>query len=233
MAPGFQTLMAGDMGQSLASTSPTQDADKSLQVADALSAARLWPSRSTTAAPIDVRRFERCAAIPGWRAHCQGLASGQPPSLTPVRWPRSISTPSLSPTPGSSRPMHLRPTKESLVGEWETAFEYPSLKAFLAEDHGEPVGTVAVRADPDFVGFGQLRRLYVLPDRWGRGAGSALARRLAALEDDGVSRIRPVGAGGERSGPALLLNAGGGAWCRTRSSNGQGWKSSKSAIALS
>ena len=78
------------------------------------------------------------------------------------------------------------PTKESLVGEWKAAFEDPGFKAFLAEDHGEPVGTVAVRADPDFVSFGQLRRLYVLPDRWGRGAGSALhAAALLALEDDG------------------------------------------------
>jgi GNAT superfamily N-acetyltransferase len=77
-------------------------------------------------------------------------------------------------------------TKESLVEEWEAAFEDPSLKAFLAEDHGEPVGTVAVRADPEFVGFGQMRRLYVLPGRWGRGAGSALHdAALAALEDDG------------------------------------------------
>ena len=78
------------------------------------------------------------------------------------------------------------PTKVSLVEEWEAAFEDPSLKAFLAEDHGEPVGTVAVRADPDFVGFGQLRRLYVLPDRGGRGAGSALHEAaLAALKGDG------------------------------------------------
>jgi GNAT superfamily N-acetyltransferase len=79
-----------------------------------------------------------------------------------------------------------RPTKESLVEEWEAAFDDPSFKAFLAEERGEPVGMVAVRADPKFVGFGQLRRLYVLPDHWGRGAGSALhAAALAALEDAG------------------------------------------------
>ena len=76
-------------------------------------------------------------------------------------------------------------SEETLIQEWQAAFEDPSHKAFLAEDNGKPVGTVAVRTDPDFDGVGQLRRLYVLPARWARGAGTSLYEAaLAALKGD-------------------------------------------------
>lgn len=71
-------------------------------------------------------------------------------------------------------------TQESLAREWSAAFDDPSLTAFLAEENGEPVGTVAIRGDPDLRGVGQLRRLYVLPHLWARGTGTALY--LAAIE---------------------------------------------------
>jgi GNAT superfamily N-acetyltransferase len=66
------------------------------------------------------------------------------------------------------------PTRRELVADWQAAFDDPSLRAFLAEEDSGVVGTVAVRADHDFAGRGQLRRLHVLPELWGRGVGSAL-----------------------------------------------------------
>ena len=77
-------------------------------------------------------------------------------------------------------------TEESLVREWQAAFEDDSLQAFVAEDNGKPIGTVAVRADPEIGGVGQLRRLYVLPHRWARGIGTLLYdAALGALKEDG------------------------------------------------
>ena len=78
------------------------------------------------------------------------------------------------------------PTVEGLASDWEAAFEDPSFRAFLAETGGTPVGTVAVRSDPDIVGVGQLRRLHVLPEHWGEGIGSCLYRAaIGALAEQG------------------------------------------------
>jgi GNAT superfamily N-acetyltransferase len=66
------------------------------------------------------------------------------------------------------------PTGDWLVHEWREGFRDPTFRAFLAEDHGVAVGTIAIRADPDRLGWGQLCRLHVLPDMWNRGVGSAL-----------------------------------------------------------
>lgn len=78
------------------------------------------------------------------------------------------------------------PAPESLVEEWRAAFADPTFHAFLAEEDGSPVGTIAVRADPDTPGCGQLRRLHVLPGRWGGGIGSCLYESaMAALRDAG------------------------------------------------
>lgn len=72
------------------------------------------------------------------------------------------------------------PSFEAVAAEWQSTFDDPTCQAFLAEDSGIPVGTVAIRADPHFAGCGQLRRLHVLPEHWNVGIGSAL--HLAALE---------------------------------------------------
>jgi GNAT superfamily N-acetyltransferase len=66
------------------------------------------------------------------------------------------------------------PTTLELVKEWSERLADPSATAFVARTRGRINGTVAVRADPDFEGEGQLTRLHVLPSEWGRGVGSAL-----------------------------------------------------------
>lgn len=87
-------------------------------------------------------------------------------------------------------PDEPRPTNQSLVEEWESLFHDSTSKAFLAEENGQPVGTVAIRSDPDVADCGQLRRLYVVPDRWNHGVGSALHdRAVAALQNHGFQRV--------------------------------------------
>lgn len=80
------------------------------------------------------------------------------------------------------------PALDGVVEEWEAAFADRGFSAFLAEDGAAAVGTVAVRADPDAPGCGQLRRLHVLPQLWGRGVGSGLYNTaLAAMRTDGYA----------------------------------------------
>ena len=63
---------------------------------------------------------------------------------------------------------------------WREALADPEVDAYVYELQGEAVGIVTV--DSDF-----LRQLYVLPDHWGSGIGSALLER-------GLERIRERGA---------------------------------------
>lgn len=78
------------------------------------------------------------------------------------------------------------PSLESLVTEWRGSFDARGFRAFLAEDSNLPVGTVAIRADPDFADLGQLERLHVVPERWNGGIGSALYEAaIKALQDGG------------------------------------------------
>lgn len=78
------------------------------------------------------------------------------------------------------------PSLESLVTEWRGSFDARGFRAFLAEDSKLPVGTVAIRADPDFADLGQLERLHVVPERWNGGIGSALYEAaIKALQDGG------------------------------------------------
>ena len=72
--------------------------------------------------------------------------------------------------PPESKP----PSLVSLVEEWRASFEDPTFAAFLLEESGRAVGTVGIRSDPGPPGCGQLRKLHVLPDRWGSGLGSML-----------------------------------------------------------
>jgi GNAT superfamily N-acetyltransferase len=66
------------------------------------------------------------------------------------------------------------PTLGELEARWASDFDSPSVRVFLAEVDAEPVGTVAVRAQPHTARVGELRRLHVLPDVWNAGIGSAL-----------------------------------------------------------
>ena len=62
---------------------------------------------------------------------------------------------------------------------WQAALAEPGLAAYLAELDGQPVGVVAVAGD-------FLRNLYVVPEHWGRGVGSA-------LHDHALTRLRACG----------------------------------------
>jgi GNAT superfamily N-acetyltransferase len=76
------------------------------------------------------------------------------------------------------------PSEEAFIAEWEGAFSDPTFRAFVAKGRTTALGTVAVRADPRFVGCGELWRLHVVPERWGTGVGGALHDvTLAALRE--------------------------------------------------
>lgn len=66
------------------------------------------------------------------------------------------------------------PTILELTHVWEERLADDSACALAALRHGEPVGAVGVRQDPDFDSEGQLLGLHVLPDRWGQGIGGVL-----------------------------------------------------------
>ena len=68
--------------------------------------------------------------------------------------------------------------------QWEEwlAHPQPSWQAFVAEEAGRVAGFVRVGDSRDEPGKGELFAIYVLPDAWGSGAGSALmASALEAL----------------------------------------------------
>jgi GNAT superfamily N-acetyltransferase len=75
---------------------------------------------------------------------------------------------------GMFPPEAPKPTVEQLRREWERALVEDGAMALVAEIGRDVVGTVHVRADPDFAGCGQLRRLNVVPSRWGEGIGGRL-----------------------------------------------------------
>ncbi len=68
----------------------------------------------------------------------------------------------------------IPPTLERLTRFWNKYLTSPTAAALVARDGPRPVGAVAVRADPDFVGEGQLSGLHVVPSDWGRGIGGSL-----------------------------------------------------------
>lgn len=78
------------------------------------------------------------------------------------------------------------PTIDELTDVWQERLADESACALAASRHGEPVGAVAVRRDPDFESEGQLLGLHVVPDRWGQGFGGSLheaaVRTLKARE---------------------------------------------------
>ena len=75
-------------------------------------------------------------------------------------------------------PPDLYPFPDDGVRElWVAALADPEVDVYVTE--GEPVGSVSV-------GHGYLRTLYVVPEEWSRGVGSA-------LHDHGVARLRARG----------------------------------------
>ena len=83
------------------------------------------------------------------------------------------------------------PTLDDLTRQWRRDLADPATRALVAEDGGRPVGSVATGPDPEGTPEGELRRLHVLPERWGRGLGTALHdAALAALgERFAVARL--------------------------------------------
>jgi GNAT superfamily N-acetyltransferase len=67
---------------------------------------------------------------------------------------------------------------------WREALADPEVDAYVAELDGEAAGTVTV--DTEF-----LRQLYVLPEHWGSGIGSALLERgLERMRERGATRAK-------------------------------------------
>jgi ribosomal protein S18 acetylase RimI-like enzyme len=69
------------------------------------------------------------------------------------------------------------PTPDEVLAQW-TQWLGPDRdagrRAFVAEEHAAVVGVVVAGPDPIEPGTGHVGRLYVTPDRWGRGIGRAL-----------------------------------------------------------
>ena len=67
---------------------------------------------------------------------------------------------------------------------WEERLAHPEpdLQVFVAEDDGRVTGFASIGDSRDEPGKGELHAIYVLPEAWGSGAGSALmATALEAL----------------------------------------------------
>ena len=74
--------------------------------------------------------------------------------------------------------------EERRRAQWEEwlANPQPAWRAFVAEEAGRVLGFVRVGDSRDESGKGELFAIYVLPEAWGSGAGSALmASALEAL----------------------------------------------------
>jgi len=84
------------------------------------------------------------------------------------------------------QPDSTPPSVEQHRLTWIDRLSDPTATAFVARSEGEPLGTVLIRADPDFEGEGQIVGLHVLPTSWGRGIGAALHdHALLALHQGG------------------------------------------------
>lgn len=78
------------------------------------------------------------------------------------------------------------PTVDDLETDWAHAIADPNTIVLVGEATGDIVATVAVRADADQPHFGQVRRLHVVPARWGHGVGSD-------IHDQALKRLRQAG----------------------------------------
>jgi putative acetyltransferase len=86
---------------------------------------------------------------------------------------------------------------------WRGALADPEIEAFLTEEDGRPVGCVAVRDE-------FLRNLYVIPERWQGGVGTA-------LHDLALERLR---ANGRREAKLWTLEEN---WDGRRFYENRGW----------
>jgi GNAT superfamily N-acetyltransferase len=69
------------------------------------------------------------------------------------------------------------PTLDELAEQWRFSLGpdwEAGRRAFVAREDGTTVGIVLVGADPMDPCLGHMARLYVVPERWGRGTGTAL-----------------------------------------------------------
>jgi GNAT superfamily N-acetyltransferase len=82
-------------------------------------------------------------------------------------------------------PPDLYPYPSDDVGAlWRSTLADPNVDAYVAEVGGTAVGTVTV--DAEF-----LRQLYVVPEHWGTGVGSALLERgLERMRERGATRAK-------------------------------------------
>jgi ribosomal protein S18 acetylase RimI-like enzyme len=86
-------------------------------------------------------------------------------------------------------PDAVSPSVEEHRLTWIERLCDPTAKAFVARRHGEPLGTVLIRADPDFEAEGQIVGLHVLPAVWRQGVGGALHdHALVALRERGYRK---------------------------------------------
>jgi ribosomal protein S18 acetylase RimI-like enzyme len=87
-------------------------------------------------------------------------------------------------------PDSVAPSIDEHLMTWIERLSDPSATAFVARPDGESLGTVLIRADPDFGGEGQIVGLHVLPRAWRRGIGTALHdHALRALHRSGFQYV--------------------------------------------
>lgn len=83
------------------------------------------------------------------------------------------------------------PTPDEVIIQWQQWLGpdwEQGRRAFVAEDGGSVVGVVLAGPDPAEPSCGHLARLYVRPDLWGAGIGTALyARAITHLREAGFS----------------------------------------------
>jgi GNAT superfamily N-acetyltransferase len=63
---------------------------------------------------------------------------------------------------------------EGVLAQWEEALANPEITVLVAEVDGRPIGAVTVASR-------QMKRLYVLPEAWGRGVGTRLHDQALAI----------------------------------------------------
>jgi ribosomal protein S18 acetylase RimI-like enzyme len=83
------------------------------------------------------------------------------------------------------------PPREELVAQWDHWLKGDwdgGRRAFIAEVDGATVGVVVAGFDAIEPAVGHLARLYVAPESWGQGVGSALhAAAMDHLRNDGFA----------------------------------------------
>lgn len=84
----------------------------------------------------------------------------------------------------------MRRPAEALWGRWipsATIETYDVADHWIIEVEGRPVGCLAMTSEPGTI---FIRRLYIAPDRRGRGIGTAVLREVALWAESATSSIR-------------------------------------------